>query len=98
MAKATDIIKRWKEKKAIKPQEDLKDVLKVLEYYKFKIREGGKHEIIVFHEKLKDLDYGSMGIGKELTIPLVKGKKVKKYYISSGLMKYIELLEEFYGY
>lgn len=97
MAKATDIIKRWKKKKETKPQEDLKDVLKVLEYYEFKIREGGKHEIIVFHEKLKDLDYGSMGIGNELTIPLVKGRTVRKHYIIK-LMKYIEILEEFYGY
>ncbi len=78
MAKATDIVKRWQKQNAIQPLEKKSDVEKVLKYYGFEIRQGsGSHEIIVSHEKLQDLDFGSMGVGKELSIPLKSGKMVK---------------------
>jgi len=97
MTEVTELIQRWKSKN-IKPLERPDDVIKVLNHYEFYIRTGkGSHEIIVGHEKLQDIDYNQMGIGKELTIPLKSGRKIKKYYIIK-LMKYVELLEEFYGY
>lgn len=97
MAKASDIVKRWK-RNNIHPFEKKGDVEKVINYYNFGIRSGsGSHEIIISHEQLRKLNYQSMGIGNELTLPLKSGKKVRGCYIKD-LLKYIELLEKFHGY
>jgi hypothetical protein len=91
MKESADIIKKWRSKDGIQPKEDINDVLKVLRDYGFDIRGGAKHRIVASHKQLNDLNYHSMGIGKELVIP-TQGKKVIKLYIKT-LLKYLELLE-----
>jgi hypothetical protein len=96
VAKAADIVKRWKEDN-VYPLERKGDVEKVLALYNFTINQGkGSHEIIVSHAELK-LDFHTMGIGDKLALPLKSGKNIKGCYIKK-LLKYIELLEEFHGY
>ncbi len=90
MSKASDILKQWR--RHVKPQEDKNDVLKVLKFFGFEIREGGKHQIIASHPKLKKLDYNMLGLSDEFTLPLVKGRKIRKWAIDR-LLKYIGLLE-----
>ena len=92
MMKVTEIVKRWKEHR-IEPREDLSDVLKVLKYYKFEVRQGKGSHLISTHDKLDKLKSAELGLRCEFTIPAIKGRKVSKVYISR-ILKYIRLLEE----
>jgi hypothetical protein len=92
MAKATDILQRWKSK-GIHPHEDPTDVEKVLKLLEFDVRPGkGSHKYIVSHKKLKGLKYSEMSLSEEFAISLDSGRKIKKWQIEK-LLKYIELLE-----
>lgn len=97
MAEVTDIIKRWKQPNGIKPQEKKDEVLRVLKHYGFEIRWGGQNHFVASHKELKKLDYNQLGLANEFSIALVKGRKIKSYYVKT-LMKYIGLLENFHGY
>jgi hypothetical protein len=97
MAKATDIVNRWKQPNGIRPLERNTDVLKVLRHYDFEIRWGSENHLVASHKNLKRIEYNQLGMGNEFSIALVKGKEVKSYYVKI-LMKYIGLLETFHGY
>ncbi len=91
MAKATDILKRWRD--YIQPQEDFDEIVKVLEYYGFEIRPGKGSHWVVNHKDLDREKCKELGGRSEFTVPTIKGRKVIKVYVKR-IQKYIDLLEK----
>ncbi len=93
MTQASDIYQKWISKDGIQPEEDIEDVEKILRHFGFRLRAGTKHKFVITHDKFKEMDWPSTGMGlrREYVIPTKKGRKVIKRYIKT-ILRYIELL------
>ena len=89
MAKATDIVERWRS--YIQPQEDFDEIAKVLEFYGFEVKQGKGSHWVVSHSDLDRERCQELGLRSEFTVCTIKGRKVVKVYVKR-ILKYIDLL------
>jgi len=90
MTRATDIVEKWRS--YIQPQEDFNEVVKVLRFYGFVMRQGKGSHWVVNHDNLNRERCRELGLRDEFTVVTKKGRKVIRRYVER-ILRYIDILE-----